>query len=76
MRKGDTILFETPPAIAEFVAVGGKREGEGRLRPGLICCSRKTAWARKPGNSLKASCSATAWIWRCKRQTWPPPSWT
>ncbi|WP_418973186.1 stage V sporulation protein AD [Allofournierella sp.] len=31
MRKGDTILFETPPAIAEFAAVGGKREGEGPL---------------------------------------------
>ena len=31
MRKGDTILFETPPDIAEFAAVGGKREGEGPL---------------------------------------------
>lgn len=31
MRKGDTILFETPPIILEQAAVGGKREGEGPL---------------------------------------------
>ncbi|MEG1381291.1 MAG: stage V sporulation protein AD [Ruthenibacterium sp.] len=29
MRKGDTILFDTPPTIMAFAAVGGKKEGEG-----------------------------------------------
>lgn len=31
MRIGDTILFENPPSILSFAAVGGKKEAEGPL---------------------------------------------
>lgn len=31
MRKGDTIVFENPPAVHSFAAVGGKKESEGPL---------------------------------------------
>ena len=31
MRKGDTILFDAPPAILAQGAVGGKKEGEGPM---------------------------------------------
>lgn len=31
MRKGDTILFETPPSVLSFASVGGKKESEGPL---------------------------------------------
>ena len=31
MRKGDTIIFDTPPRITHWAAVGGKKEGEGPL---------------------------------------------
>ena len=30
-RRGDTLLFASPPTIAAFAAVGGKKEGEGPL---------------------------------------------
>ncbi len=33
MRKGDTILFQTPPSILSYAAVGGKKEAEGPLAP-------------------------------------------
>ena len=28
-RRGDTLLFHTPPVIAAQAAVGGKKESEG-----------------------------------------------
>ena len=28
-RRGDTLLFPTPPIVAAHAALGGKREGEG-----------------------------------------------
>lgn len=31
MRKGDTIIFSSPPALLSWAAVGGKKEGEGPL---------------------------------------------
>ena len=31
MRKGDTILFETPPRVAGYGSVGGRREAQGPL---------------------------------------------
>lgn len=31
MRKGDTVLFETPPVVLSSAAVAGKRESEGPL---------------------------------------------
>lgn len=31
MRKGDTILFESPPCVVSYAAVGGKKESEGPL---------------------------------------------
>ena len=31
MRKGDTILFETPPRVAGHGSVGGRREAQGPL---------------------------------------------
>lgn len=31
MRKGDTLLFDKPPAVHSFAAIGGKKEGEGPL---------------------------------------------
>lgn len=31
IRRGDTVIFAQPPAIAAWAAVGGKREGEGPL---------------------------------------------
>lgn len=30
-RRGDTLLFRDPPTLAEFAAVGGKKESEGPL---------------------------------------------
>lgn len=35
MRKGDTIIFSSPPAILSWAAVGGKKEGEGPLARGF-----------------------------------------
>lgn len=32
MKKGDTILFDTPLSILSYAAVGGKKESEGPLR--------------------------------------------
>ena len=31
MRRGDTLLFEQPPAVAAWAAAGGKKESEGPL---------------------------------------------
>lgn len=31
MRKGDTVFFQTPPAVLGWAAVGGKKESEGPL---------------------------------------------
>ena len=30
-RRGDVILFDRPPAVDAWAAVGGKKEGEGPL---------------------------------------------
>ena len=30
-RRGDTLLFQTPPVVAAHAAIGGKKEGEGPL---------------------------------------------
>lgn len=30
-RRGDTLLFPTPPVVAAHAAIGGKKEGEGLL---------------------------------------------
>lgn len=30
-RRGDTLLFPTPPVVAAHAAIGGKKEGEGPL---------------------------------------------
>ena len=30
-RRGDTLLFPTPPIVAAHAAIGGKKEGEGPL---------------------------------------------
>ena len=30
-RRGDTLLFHTPPVIAAQAAVGGKKESDGPL---------------------------------------------
>ena len=35
IRRGDTILFEQPPVIAAWAAVGGKKESEGPLAEGF-----------------------------------------
>ena len=35
IRRGDTILFERPPVIAAWAAVGGKKESEGPLAEGF-----------------------------------------
>lgn len=34
-RHGDTLLFEQPPVISAWAAVGGKKEGEGPLASGF-----------------------------------------
>ena len=34
-RRGDTLLFHTPPVIAAQAAVGGKKESEGPLAAGF-----------------------------------------
>ena len=34
-RRGDTLIFQTPPVIAAHAAVGGKKEGEGPLAAGF-----------------------------------------
>ena len=34
-RRGDTLLFHTPPVIAAQAAVGGKKESEARWRRAL-----------------------------------------
>ena len=39
-RRGDTLLFHTPPVIAAQAAVGGKKESEGPL-------ARRWRWARR-----------------------------
>ena len=31
VRRGDTLLFPTPPVVAAHAAIGGKKEGEGPL---------------------------------------------
>ena len=35
IRRKDTLVFEKPPVIAAWAAVGGKREGEGPLASGF-----------------------------------------
>ena len=30
-RRGDTLLFPTPPVVAAHAVIGGKKEGEGPL---------------------------------------------
>ena len=30
-RRGDTLLFPTPPVVAAHAAIGGKKEGESPL---------------------------------------------
>ena len=35
VRRKDTIVFEHPPVISAWAAVGGKREGEGPLASGF-----------------------------------------
>ena len=48
-RRGDTLIFQTPPVIAAHAAVGGKKEGEGPLaagkppRPSCSCGRRGSA---------------------------------
>lgn len=32
MKKGDTIIFENPPSITFYAAIGGKRESEGPIK--------------------------------------------
>lgn len=34
-RRGDTLLFHTPPVIAAQAAAGGKKESEGPLAAGF-----------------------------------------
>ena len=34
-RRGDVILFDRPPAVDAWAAVGGKKEGEGPLAAGF-----------------------------------------
>ena len=34
-RRGDTLLFHTPPVIAAQAAVGGKKESDGPLAAGF-----------------------------------------
>ena len=34
-RKGDVILFDRPPSVEAWAAVGGKKEGEGPLAAGF-----------------------------------------
>lgn len=34
-RRGDTLIFQKPPVIAAWAAVGGKKEGEGPLAAGF-----------------------------------------
>ena len=38
-RRGDTLIFQTPPVIAAHAAVGGKKEGEGPLAAGFDALS-------------------------------------
>ena len=34
-RRGDTLIFQKPPVIAAWAAVGGKKEGDGPLAAGF-----------------------------------------
>ena len=46
-RKGDTLFFETPPAVLGFAAVGGKREAEGPLAEGFDLLETDTTFGEK-----------------------------
>ena len=63
-RRGDTLLFPTPPVVAAHAAIGGKKEGEGPL---AACFDELSAdnffgsptGSRRERNGLRARGSAS-----------------
>ena len=58
-RRGDTLIFQTPPVIAAHAAVGGKKEGEGPLAAGFDApgAANPPAEASPTGKPPRPSCS-------------------
>ena len=68
-RRGDTLLFHTPPVIAAQAAVGGKKESDGPLAAGFD--ELTTGWDSAAGRPPKSSCSCGRHGSACKRRLCP-----
>ena len=81
-RRGDTLLFSTPPVVAAHAAIGGKKEGEGPL---AACFDELSAdnffgqsnWeaAEKEMTLRAARPKRWASARRCAVQAWPTACW-
>lgn len=60
MRKGDTILFDAPPSILAFAAVGGKKESEGPLAADFDVLMRDTTCGEKTWEKAESCFAARA----------------
>ena len=71
-RRGDTLLFHTPPVIAAQAAAGGKKESEGPLAAGFDELTPTTGWDSAAGKPPKSNYSCGRRVSACKRRLCPP----
>ena len=60
MRKGDTILFETPPRVAGYGSVGGRREARGPLAKEFDTLITETQCGEKTWEKAESTFARTA----------------
>ena len=60
MRKGDTILFETPPRVAGHGSVGGRREAQGPLAKEFDILITETQCGEKTWEKAESTFARTA----------------
>ena len=60
MRKGDTILFETPPRVAGHGSVGGRREAQGPLAKEFDTLITETQCGEKTWEKAESTFARTA----------------
>ena len=70
-RRGDTLLFHTPPVIAAQAAVGGKKESDGPLAAGFDELTTDNRLGQCSWEPPKSSCSCGRHGSACKRRLCP-----
>ena len=70
-RRGDTLLFHTPPVIAAQAAVGGKKESDGPLAAGFDELTTDNRLGQCSWEAAR-SCSCGRHGSACKRRLCPP----